>query len=193
MRIALMAGTTNVVRFPVEQRAKPSLDLLRDIAPDLREISLVAEAFGLDEPSGGIRDVADRKMAERIASGEWPAASEERAAALDAILKPLVERAVVVCRTAHKAAAVSDDAAEAFVNAQGRGGYWLSPLEDASNRRATEAAEFLIDAYVATQEAFGAARAIRMAKCGEEWRPFDVEAAANELFFGAGAPSAGAR
>ena len=67
MRIALMAGTTNVLRFPVEQRAKPSLDLLRDIAPDLREISLVAEAFGLDEPSGGIRDEADRKTAERIA------------------------------------------------------------------------------------------------------------------------------
>ncbi len=30
--------------------AKPTADLLRSVAPDVREVSLVAEAFGLEEP-----------------------------------------------------------------------------------------------------------------------------------------------
>jgi len=32
----LLDGMTNVVRFPVEQRARPTIELLRDIRPDLR-------------------------------------------------------------------------------------------------------------------------------------------------------------
>ena len=67
MRIELSPGCSNVIRFPVEERAKPSLDLLRDIAPDLREVCLVAEAFGLEEPAVDIRGEADRAMAEKIA------------------------------------------------------------------------------------------------------------------------------
>ena len=39
MRIELTPGMTNVVRFPIERRAKPSMDLVRDIAPDSREKS----------------------------------------------------------------------------------------------------------------------------------------------------------
>lgn len=61
MRIELSPGCSNVIRFPVEERAKPSLDLLRDIVPDLREICLVAEAFGLEEPAFDIRGEADQR------------------------------------------------------------------------------------------------------------------------------------
>lgn len=195
MRVVLMPGMSNVVRFPVEQRAKPSLALLHEIAPDLREVSLVAEAFGLDDPSWDIRDEADREMAERIQTGELPEAREARNAALDGLLKPLVDRAVAACREAHKAAMRSDDAAEMFVNAQAAGGYWLAPLEDASTLRANEAAELLIEAHVAAQAATGAARAVRLAKSGEEWRPFDIAEEAETLFFAAPAalPAAGSR
>jgi hypothetical protein len=51
MRIELLPGLTNVIRFPVERRARPTLDLLREIAPDPREVGNVAEAFGLDNPA----------------------------------------------------------------------------------------------------------------------------------------------
>jgi len=41
MRIEFMPGMTNVVRFPLEVRVEPSLELLLDIAPDCREVDLV--------------------------------------------------------------------------------------------------------------------------------------------------------
>lgn len=109
----------------------------------------------------------------------------ERKVALDALLKPLVERAVAACRAAHKAALRSDDAAVAFVTAQTQGGYWPQPLEDASTMRATEAATRLIEAHVAKEEAEGAARAIGFARRGEPWRPFDLGEEERALFAGA--------
>src|SRR5208337_3996633 len=50
MRWELLPGSSNVYRFPVELVAKPTADLLRSVAPDVREVSLIAEAFGLEEP-----------------------------------------------------------------------------------------------------------------------------------------------
>jgi hypothetical protein len=33
---------SNVIRFPIELRAKPSIDLLVEVAPDSREVELIA-------------------------------------------------------------------------------------------------------------------------------------------------------
>ena len=38
MRRELLPGTGNVYRFPVELAAKPTADLLRSVAPDVREV-----------------------------------------------------------------------------------------------------------------------------------------------------------
>ncbi len=72
MRIELTPGMTNVVRFPIERRAKPSLEVMRDIAPDSREVSLVIEAFGFEDCIDHIRDEADQDIAEYIASNVRP-------------------------------------------------------------------------------------------------------------------------
>jgi hypothetical protein len=45
MHVELMPGMTNVLRFPLVRRIEPSLDLLWEIAPDRREVELVAESF----------------------------------------------------------------------------------------------------------------------------------------------------
>src|SRR5208283_5372531 len=76
MRIEFMPGMTNVVRFPLEVRVEPSLELLLDIAPDCREVDLVAEAFDLDRCLHGARGAADLAMAEHILNNVPP----ERAA-----------------------------------------------------------------------------------------------------------------
>ena len=55
---------TNVVRFPVERRARPMLELLRGIAPDVREVLNVAEAFGMERPVPDLRERADVATAE---------------------------------------------------------------------------------------------------------------------------------
>ena len=111
-----------MVRFPVELVAKPTSDLLRSVAPDVREVSLVAEAFGLDEPPMEVRNASDRAMAERIAATTcWPEDARAKRAAIEAMLKPLVERALRMCREAREAGLRSDDAAEKFVSARARG------------------------------------------------------------------------
>lgn len=182
----LNSGGGRVIRFPVERVARPTEDLLRSLAPDCREVSLVAEAFGLDMTPIDVRHEADSAMAERIAmTTSWPDDAKAKRAALREMLKPLIERAIRLCLEAHEAAKRSDEAAGKFVTAQLAGGYWLQPLEDSSDARAFEWASSLIDAYAASEEALGAARAVGMAICGEAWRPFDAHEEAEILFFGA--------
>ena len=177
------SGGAQLIRFPVELVARPTTDLLRSLAPDVRQVSLVAEAFGLDEPPLEVRHDADRAMAERIAMTTcWP---EDKNAALEKMLKPLVERAIRLCREAREAGKRSDEAAEKFVTAQLAGGYWLKPLEDASDARAFEWASRLIDAYAASEAALGAARAVSMAILGEAWRPFDLNEEVEVALLGA--------
>lgn len=59
MRIELLPGLTNGIRFPVERRARPTLELLRKTAPDPREVGSAIEAFGLDDPTMGLRDAVE--------------------------------------------------------------------------------------------------------------------------------------
>jgi len=186
MRWELLPGTGNVYRFPVELAAKPTSDLLRSVAPDVREVSLVAEAFGLEEPPTEVRSASDRAMAERIAATTcWPENARAKRAALEAMLKPLLDRALPMCREAREAGSRSDDAAEKLVSAELEGGYWLKPLKDASDYWAMKSARRLIEAYAAAEEALGAERAIGFAVRGEAWRPFDLQEEVEALFFGA--------
>jgi hypothetical protein len=176
MRYETLTLGGNVIRFPVELRAKPSIDLLVDVAPDSREVELIAEAFGFDAPDPEGRAKADRAMVERIAAMamELPVDRRERRAALNAILKPLVDCAVAACAQARQASLRSDADNEKFVKAQMEGGYWLAPLKEAADYWAVEAARLQIVAHEAAQTAHGAARAIEFAKRGETWRPSSV-------------------
>jgi hypothetical protein len=171
----------NVIRFPVELRAKPSISLLLDLAPDLMEATLIAETFGLAPPDPDLRDQADRAMAERIALTIFPVNPAERRSALSAMAKTMIERAITACVSARQAALLADEAGERLGAAQ-IGGYWLAPLEAAHDAQAIEAARLQIAAQDATQEAIGADRAVRFAHRGEVWRAFDVHEEAELLF-----------
>ncbi len=113
MRIELLTGTTNVMRFPVERRARPTLDLLREIEPDVREVLQVAESFQLPLPGAELRDAVDEEVAEHILNHVRPEPGEARQAELDAILAPIVAKAVQACREAHDAALVGHGGAGA--------------------------------------------------------------------------------
>jgi hypothetical protein len=60
MRYKTMTLGISVIRFPVEVRAKPSINLLIEVAPDSREVELLAEAFGFDAPDPDRRNKSDR-------------------------------------------------------------------------------------------------------------------------------------
>jgi hypothetical protein len=181
MRYETLTLGGNVIRFPVELRAKPSIDLLVDVAPDSREVELIAEAFGFDAPDPEGRAKADRAMAERIAAMDLPVDRQERRAALNAILKPLVDRAVTACAQARQASLRSDADNEKFAKAQIEGGYWLAPLKEVADYWVVEAARLQIVAHDAAQTAHGAGRAIEFAKRGEAWRPSNIEDDMNAL------------
>jgi hypothetical protein len=183
MRYETLTLGGNVIRFPVELRAKPSIELLVDVAPDSREVELIAEAFGFDAPDLEGRAKADRAMAERVAEMaiDLPVDREERRAALNAILKPIVDRAVAACAEARQASLRSDADNEKFAKAQMEGGYWLAPLKEAADYWAIEAARLKIVAHEAAQMAHGAGRAIDFAKRAEAWRPSNAEDDMNAL------------
>jgi hypothetical protein len=94
MRIELMPKMTNVVRFPLESRVEPSIALLRAIAPDCREVELVAEAFDLARCLQETRHDADRAMAEHILNNVPPEPGPRRRVALDSLLHPVIVQAV---------------------------------------------------------------------------------------------------
>jgi hypothetical protein len=87
MSVELLSGMTNVVRFPVERRARPTLELLRGMAPDVREVMNMAEAFGMERPPPDLRERADVATAEHIAN-QIPAGGAKREALLGGCSSP---------------------------------------------------------------------------------------------------------
>ena len=166
MTIELVPGTTNVVRLPSAGRTAPTLDLLREIAPDVREVSLIADAYGVAMPSDDLRHRADAETAEYILNQVDPQPGPARTAALRELLRPLLVVAVRACREARMAAAISDEARRRLALAKADGGYWITPLTERAADLSRHAAELLVAAYILSEEAEGAARAVSLAGIG---------------------------
>ena len=182
MHIDLLPGTTNVVRFPVERRASPTLDLLRGIAPDPREMMALAESFGLQQPDPHARHDEDEGTADFITNHVVPEPGEARRKVLDEMLAEALAVAITACQAAHDASVVADKARQLLIDAQTAGGHWLPPLEQRADDRTVAAAALLLKAHELSERAEGAVRAIGLARRGETWRPFDLQAEAVALF-----------
>lgn len=179
-----MASGANVVRFPVERRAAPSVSLLQEIAPDCREVRQAIEGLRLDVEIDVIFDNADRGMAERILDESPAEPGKRRSAVLYEMLAPVVKRATELCVRCNKTRDEAEAAWLRLMRAKAEGGYWLEPLESRARSLAVAGAEQMVEAYIACQEASGAGRAIRLALNGEAWYPFEAQAEAEALFFG---------
>ncbi len=171
MAITFMPGPSVVLRFPIELRSEPSMELIREIEPDAREVLLVAECFGLEAPMVDLCDRVDAETARFIAEQVLPLPREERRGALGALLHPVVVAAVEACVRAdgmsrRSAAAVGD-----LLRAEASGGYWTAGLKERSDARMMDAAALLIAAHCRCQEAHGVSRAVGMARRGEAWEP----------------------
>jgi hypothetical protein len=183
MRIEFLPGMDNVIRFPVERRRTPSVELLYEIMPDIREVEWAAESFFLELPGFDLCDQADREMAEYILNQVRPEPGDRRRADLDALLEPLLAHAVATCQRAGEAAEKSSIAVQNLVRAQSeRSGSSVTLLEEAANEASLTTAKLWIEAYEEAQEVLGAARAVGIAKCGEIWRPRDHREEERALF-----------
>jgi hypothetical protein len=147
MRVELLPGMTNVVRFPVERRARPTLELLRGIAPDVREVLNLAEAFGMEMPLPDLRERVDAATAEHIAN-QVPAGGAEREAMLSELLEPVVAGAIASCREAYDAWAAAAAAEETLRRAQRAGYFRNESLAERAAALARRAAERLVIAHM---------------------------------------------
>ena len=177
MIIERLPDLANVVRFPLEQRVAPSMELIFEIQPDWRDVEQVAEAFHLELPPFDLQHQVDAQTARYIAEQVLPLTPSEQTPALDALLRPVVVRAVAACRHADGAGQQAVRAHERLLAAQMQGGSWLDRLEEQADALTQQAAALLIAAHQCCQEARGVARAVGYARRGEPWMPFTVQAA----------------
>jgi hypothetical protein len=188
MRVELLPGLENVVRFPVERRRPPTLGLLREIAPDVREVSAYAEGFFLDMPPLDLRHQVDAETARHIA--EQFGAGAVSASALDEFLAPVLAGAIAACREVHDKSQELVAAQQALLRAQTAGHFWIDPLRERADELTRRVVELLIMAYTRAEQAEGVARAVAFARRGEAWVPWDIRAE-EEALFGAAACRAG--
>lgn len=153
---------SNVIRFPVERRAKPSFELLCEIAPNAGLVGLLVEGTDLEFQISEMRDEADHEMAERILNDVDPALGPRRRQALEAMLDAMVSPAIEACRRANDAWADHEVAQRRHDDARREGGYWLASLADQAHARALHAADLVVEAYIQSQKALGAARVVGM-------------------------------
>ena len=176
MNIEMLPGLTNVIRFPVEQRARPSYELLTEIEPDIREVMNVAEAFALDSYDPNLKDATDQETARILAEQVLPVAGADLNKVLDELLAPAVERAVAACRVAHASSLRTVAAQQRLHAAKVGGSSWLEPLEEHAEATTLETAELLVAASARCQEVRGMKRAIGFAQRGEPWTLYDPHA-----------------
>jgi len=181
MRVDYLPGYDNVIRFPVEQDARPTLALLREIAPDPRDVFYAVDAFRIEPPIHGLRDAVDRETAEFILNNIDEEPGARRRQELDGLLLPLVIKAVKLCQEHDRMAQEIDRAWGHYEKARGKddraSALWMNVYE----AKVMAATQLLIEAYEASERVEGAARAVAYAMRGERWEPHDPEKAMLEL------------
>ncbi len=175
MNVELIPGLTNVIRFPVEERVAPTVELLHQIGPDAREVLSVAEAFFLEAADASLEHDADRETAQYIAEHILPLGLEpaDLTVRLQDLIDPVVERASLACREHRKLAKAAQAAHEGALSAKVNGGFWLAPLEEKADTLTRESAVLFLEAYARVLEMSGVNRAVGFARRGETWVPFD--------------------
>lgn len=174
-------NTTNVLRFPIERRLRPTLDLLRDIAPDARQVLNLADSFGFEPPAHDLRDGADAETAAFIAL-QVPSGGPARMTALQELEKPVLRRAIDACREAQDAIFRARIAADAVAAAKNGGDQlWRDNPRQIADVAAEQMAVFVLQAHARAEEAEGVARAVAFARRGDPWLPRDQAAETDEL------------
>jgi hypothetical protein len=136
----------------------------------LRDVLSIAEAFGLGTPAPDLRDRVDAATAEYILN-QFDGVGGPPAAALAALLDPVVAKAISACRIAHDNAADAVEAQRVLLTAQAAGRIRIDRLTERTEALALRTAHLFIAAMVAAEEAEGVARAVGLARRGEPWMP----------------------
>ena len=164
----LLPAATNVLRFPVERRARLTLELMRELAPDIGDVLAVIDMFGEDRPLLALRDQTDADAANYIGmrAGGDTVMPHDR---LDNLLDAMVAHAIPACWSLRDASAATNAARRLLGDAQAAGQEWLSLLHAQVDERRAREVKLLIEAHARVEEAEGVARAVGFAKRGDTW------------------------
>ena len=176
MATDLLPGTSNVLRFPTEERARPTLELMRNLAPDVRSVDMLSAAYGLELPPTDFRDRVDAEAAEHIVNSVEPRPGPQRTAQLRALLEPVMVAAVDAARGSLRAWSLVGEGRRQLVQAKREGGFRLEALAERLDAQERQAAEVTIAAHLRAEEAEGVARAVSLARSGEAWTPRSTHA-----------------
>lgn len=184
MKLDVMRGAPNVVRFPLERRGRPTLETLRALAHAGHEALLAGDLFGF-KVEADLRDQVCRDVLEE-AHAVAPDDGEARILLLGRMLQPLLAQGVAACLAALEEAELAE-AARHRLDGVGKRTWLAEELRERRDRAATVAMARCVDAYRAVETAEGVARAIDLERADAEWTPRDWEAEAAEfdrLFLG---------
>ena len=176
MQIEMVPDTDNVIRFPVELRERPSMQLLHELRPDVRVLFIQAEELGFELPRHDVRDRTDRATAEHLA-GHLDADGRAPKQFLRELLEPLLQRAIEASRSAIRAGASAEAARRAA-----DGVHAPHALKERARWLAEQAVRLGLEAHVLAEEMGGVARAGQYADRGEPWVPRDQDADWHFLF-----------
>lgn len=95
----------------------------------------------------------------------------------------MIAAAVTAARVWRRASVAAADARPRVVQARIVGGYWIEALGQRRDTLEQAAAALLLEAHWRSEEAEGVARAVRLARNGRAWTPFDLHHGAEALFF----------
>ena len=181
---AAVSKANNVVPFPLRRVLPERVARAYEDAPDVREVSSIADAFHLDMPARDLRDRVEASVAVFVLTHVPHERGARREAALRELLATYAERAAAASEVARDAWGVSEAAQERVVLRQGERGSdaALEILSRRANELSEDAARLTIAAYGVAVEWSEAARVVALALRGEEWKPFDLRAAERELF-----------
>ena len=164
----------NLVRFPVEQRIRPSFKMMADLAPDCRMIPAVAEALEIDDIDPDLKHVVDRETAAYLAGLELP----ENPAARRKVFNDMREQALAPAIAASiEAKRLADDAYRASrvaIDAGEEKSLNAFALGRRANHCLNASARAALEAHRLCEIARGKCRAIGLAEAGEAWTPFNA-------------------
>ena len=167
----------NLVRFPVEKRARPSYEMMCDLAPDVRMIPYVVEALEVEDVDPDLRDAADRNMAQYLESIVAPESGAARRQFFTALHEQALAPAIAAGIEAKQLADDSYRASRVAIDAQQKEELNSYALGRRANHHLNASARAALEAHRLCEIARGKCRALTLAEMHEPWAPYDAREA----------------
>jgi hypothetical protein len=150
----------NAVRFPVEKRSHPSLDVLEEIRPDHKVVAAVLEMLGREPLASDLKNMADDAMAAFLKSCGFSQSEAELKGSISNLRERLITEAIALCGEAKSLADEAYKAGTLARTAMDEKNRNVAGHHARANKLLNHSAEATVEAYRFSEEVFGKCRAL---------------------------------